>query len=215
MWSLILYVVCMYACMCMYVVFCKIDHCIHIHWCIVMGLGHNDPWVESHMWPQQTWGQRSSRGQWPLVQVFGKKGQCILILWCFFKSNITIIAKVCDRESRRDTWFENRLVNTWSPNKPWNIWLISTPVSSLNLTPASFPQAPLHHVVGFCLVSKTGFLNKSFFWNSIGLNEANFFFLNLGNIFLIKNGKFHNWKVYHFEDVKENVPGYDYHSNHN
>ena len=55
MWSLILYVVCMY------VVFCKIDHCIHIHWCIVMGLGHNDPWVESHMWPQQTWGQRLSR----------------------------------------------------------------------------------------------------------------------------------------------------------
>ena len=105
MWSLILYVVC-----CMYVVFCKIDHCIHIHWCIVMGLGHNDPWVESHMWPQQTWGQRSSRGQWPLVQVFWKKGQCIHILWCIFKSNITMIAKVCDRESRWDTWFEDRLV---------------------------------------------------------------------------------------------------------
>ena len=88
MWSLILYVVCsMYVvCVCMYVVICKIDHCIHIHWCIVMGLGHNDPWVESHMWPQQTWGQRSSRGQWPLVQVFGKKGQCIHILWCIFKS---------------------------------------------------------------------------------------------------------------------------------
>ena len=63
-----------YVCMCMYVVICKIDHCIHIHWCIVMGLGHNDPWVESHMWPQQTWGQRSSRGQWPLVQIFCKKG---------------------------------------------------------------------------------------------------------------------------------------------
>ena len=115
MWSLILYVVCVcvyvYVCsMCMYVIFCKIDHCIHIHWCIVMGLGHNDPWVESHMWPQQTWSQRSSRGQWPLVQVFGKKGQCIHILWCIFKSNITMIAKVCDCESRRDTWFENRLV---------------------------------------------------------------------------------------------------------
>ena len=94
----------------MYVVICKIDHCIHIHWCIPMGLGHNDPWVESHMWPQQTWGQRSSRGQWPLVQVFGKKGQCIHILWCIFKSNITMIAKVCDRESRWDSWFENRLV---------------------------------------------------------------------------------------------------------
>ena len=72
----------------MYVVFCKIDHCIHIHWCIVMGLGHNDPWVESHMWPQQTWGQRSSRGQWPLVQVFGKKGQCIHILWSVFSNLI-------------------------------------------------------------------------------------------------------------------------------
>ena len=37
-------------CMCMYVViFCKIDHCIRIHSCIPMGLGHNDPWVESHM----------------------------------------------------------------------------------------------------------------------------------------------------------------------
>ena len=96
----------MYVCMWY---FGKIDHCIHIHWWIVMGLGHNDPWVESHMWPQQTWGQRSSRGQWPLVQVFGKKGQCIHIL-CIFKSNVTMIAKVCDRESRRDSWFENRLV---------------------------------------------------------------------------------------------------------
>ena len=45
----------------MYVVICKIDHCIHIHWCIPMGLGHNDPWVESHMWPQQIRGQRTSR----------------------------------------------------------------------------------------------------------------------------------------------------------
>ena len=45
----------------------------HIYWCIPMGLGFNDPWVESHMWPQQTWGQRSSRGLWPLVQVFEKR----------------------------------------------------------------------------------------------------------------------------------------------
>ena len=59
--------------MCMYVVICKIDHCIHIHWCIPMGLGHNDLWVESHVCPQQMWGQRSSRGQWPLVQVFLQK----------------------------------------------------------------------------------------------------------------------------------------------
>ena len=52
--------------------FCKKGHCIHILWCIFMGLGHNDPWVESHIRPQQMWGQRSSRGQWPLVQVFAK-----------------------------------------------------------------------------------------------------------------------------------------------
>ena len=62
--------------------FCKKGHCIHILWCISMGLGHNDPWVESHMWPQQMWGQRSPRGQWPLLQVFCKKGHCIHILWC-------------------------------------------------------------------------------------------------------------------------------------
>ena len=107
MWSFILYVVCI----CMYVVFCKIDHCIHIHWCIVMGLGHNDPWVELHMWPQQTWGQRSSRGQWPLVQVFGKKGQCIHILWCIFKSNIlqwmqkNVIAKAGETRGSRTALF--------------------------------------------------------------------------------------------------------------
>ena len=67
-------------------------------------------WSLDTMWPQQTWGQRSCRGQWPLVQVFGKKDQCIHIPWCIFKSNITMIAKVCARESRRDSWFENRLV---------------------------------------------------------------------------------------------------------
>ena len=127
--------------MCMYVVFCKIDHCIHIHWWTVMGLGHNDPWVESHMWPQQTWGERSSRGQWPLVQVFGKKGQCIHILWCIFKSNITMIAKVCDRESRQDMWFENRLVNSiYKMNilRPFStkrsIFAYLTPVEPKNLT---------------------------------------------------------------------------------
>ena len=51
----------------------KKGHCIHILWCIFVKVRHNDPWVESHMWPQQTWGQRSSWGQrsltprWPLT----------------------------------------------------------------------------------------------------------------------------------------------------
>ena len=49
-----------------------------------MGLGHNDPWVESHIRPQQMWGQKSSTGQLPLVQVFCKKGHCIHILGCIF-----------------------------------------------------------------------------------------------------------------------------------
>ena len=30
---------------------------------LMYGLGHNDPWVESHIRPQEMWGQRSSRGQ--------------------------------------------------------------------------------------------------------------------------------------------------------
>ena len=45
-----------------------------------MGLGHNDPWVESHIRPQKMWGQRSSRGQWPLFQFFCKNCHCIHIL---------------------------------------------------------------------------------------------------------------------------------------
>ena len=63
--------------------FCKKGHCIHILWCIFMGLGHNDPLVESHIRPQKMWGQRSSRGQWPLVQVFAKT-VTVSILWCIF-----------------------------------------------------------------------------------------------------------------------------------
>ena len=98
-----------------------------------MGLGQSDPWVESHMWPQQTWGQRSSRGQWPLVQVFEKRPGHPRSLYphtlMYFrgtwtqwslgrvthvtstdKSYITMIVKICDRESRWDLCFENRLV---------------------------------------------------------------------------------------------------------
>ena len=102
--------------MCMYVVFCKIDHCIHIHWCIVMGPGHNDPWVESHMWPQQTWGQRSSRGQWPLVQVFGKKGQCIHTYFDVFSNLILqwlqkyVIAKAGETCGSRTALYEQNIV---------------------------------------------------------------------------------------------------------
>ena len=71
---------------------CKIDHFIHIHWCIPMG--HNDPWVESHMRPQQMWGQRSSRcdlnrsgvkghlGLIDLLIKFLRNSHCIHILWC-------------------------------------------------------------------------------------------------------------------------------------
>ena len=47
-------------------------------------LTQNDHWVESHMWSQQTWRQRSCRGQWPLVQGFENKGHCVHIPWCIF-----------------------------------------------------------------------------------------------------------------------------------
>ena len=82
-------------------VFEKKGHFTHILWCIFMGLGHNDLWVESHMWHQQTWGQRSSKGQWPVVSTY---------FYVFSNLIFTMIAKVCDRESRLDLWFENRLV---------------------------------------------------------------------------------------------------------
>ena len=41
--------------------FKKNGHCIHIFWYTLMVLGHSDPWVESHLVPQQKWGQRRSR----------------------------------------------------------------------------------------------------------------------------------------------------------
>ena len=71
--------------------FWKKSHCVHILWCIFMGLGQNDPWVESHMWPQQPWGQRSSRGQWPLVQ---------FLVWV---KSVTMIAKVCKSRKQART----------------------------------------------------------------------------------------------------------------
>ena len=83
--------------------FCKKGLCIHILWWIFMGLGHNDPRVETHMWPQQMWGKRSSRGQWPLVQFFAK-GHCIHILWGIFMGL-----------GHNDPWVESHM---W-PQQPW------------------------------------------------------------------------------------------------
>ena len=56
----------------------KKDHCIHMLWCIFMGLGHNEPWVESHMWPQQPWGQRLSRGHDLFLTLTGMGSNLIL-----------------------------------------------------------------------------------------------------------------------------------------
>ena len=42
-----------------------------------------NPWVESHMWPQQMWGQRSSRGN-DISSKFLKKRVTVSILWCIF-----------------------------------------------------------------------------------------------------------------------------------
>ena len=128
MWSLILYVVCIRVCMCVYV--CGILqnwslYRIHIHWCIVMGLGHNDPWVESHMWPQQTWGQRSSRGQWPLVQVFGKRVSVSTYFDVF--SNLIlqwlqkyVIAKAGETRGSRTTLLSFKCKFIWFLWHNWN-----------------------------------------------------------------------------------------------
>ena len=106
------------------------SHCFHILWCINMGVGHNDHWVESHMRHQHWRGQRSSKGQLGLSTTWLKSlrnGQyCILMglghndPWVGLhvyhlsghgvKSIITMIAKVCDCGSRRDPWVEIHLV---------------------------------------------------------------------------------------------------------
>ena len=142
----------------MYVVVCKIDHCIHIHWCIVMGLGHNDPWVESHMWPQQTWSQRSSRVN-DLWFKFLEKRVSVSTYFDVFSNllNITMIAKVCDRESRRDSWFENRLV--------YQCWRNL----GLKTVSESFISCLKHEkLINFCLWGLFGFsgnFSQSPFWH--------------------------------------------------
>ena len=60
----------------------KKDHCIHILWCIFMGVEHNDPWVVSHMWPHQTW----VKGHLGVNDLWFK-------FWYGVKSDITILQK--------------------------------------------------------------------------------------------------------------------------
>ena len=52
----------------------KKGHCIHILWSFFMGHRYNDPWVDSHMWPQQKWGQRSSWCYWVSLNCLSKSG---------------------------------------------------------------------------------------------------------------------------------------------
>ena len=83
-----------------------------------MGVGHNGPSVESHMC-----GQRSSKGHLGSLTVGSKilknrlfSSRIFMGLghndpWVDshispFTGIFTMIAKVCDRESRRDSWFE-------------------------------------------------------------------------------------------------------------
>ena len=81
--------------------------------CIFMGLGHNDPLGESHMWPQQTWGQRSSRGQWPLDQGFDKKVTLSTYLRCIFMGL-----------GHSDPWVVSHMwpQQTWGQRSCWGQW---------------------------------------------------------------------------------------------
>ena len=97
--------------------FMKNGHCIHILWCICMGLGHNDAWVESHMWPRQKWGQGSFGVIDLLVKIYEK--------WSLYPHTLMYLhgtwtqwylGRVGDGESRWDSWFENRLLKI-STNK--------------------------------------------------------------------------------------------------
>ena len=74
-------------------------------------------------------GQRSSRGQWPLVQVFGKKGQCIHIYFDVFSNLILqwlqkyVIAKAGETRGSRTALF---LFFSLSPKDPYFGSLVRT-----------------------------------------------------------------------------------------
>ena len=78
-----------------------------------MGFGGNDPWVDSHISPNR----------------YG------------VKSSITIIAKVCDPESRRDLWFKTHLVQFLRPYfHPQSQFL---EISELKISRESFSEASI------------------------------------------------------------------------
>ena len=85
-WSLILYIVCTYVCLYdMHVCGILQNWSLYPHTLMYF----HGTWTQwflgrvTHV-TSKTWGQRSSRGQWPLVQVLQEKGHCIHILWCIF-----------------------------------------------------------------------------------------------------------------------------------
>ena len=102
-WSLILYIVFMYT-VCMYVAcdkLCKIDHSIHTHWCIPMGLEHNDLWVKSHICDLK---RNEEKGHLGVTDLSVKIGSWIYTLWCIsmgvgHKWFLDIVAHVMWRQS--------------------------------------------------------------------------------------------------------------------
>ena len=72
------------------------DHCIHMPWCISMGVEHSNSWVESHIWQQQSWGQRSSRG-------------CLGIFTFLLKVFWLLYPLYCMGLGHNDTWVKSHM----------------------------------------------------------------------------------------------------------
>ena len=81
-----------------------------------MGLGHNDPWVESHIRPQQMWAQRSSRGQYLWFKFLQK--------WSLTVSTYFDVFSGETRGSRTTLFFESRYFLTSNHNL-WDSCLFS------------------------------------------------------------------------------------------
>ena len=91
--------------------FLKKGYCIDKRWGIFVG--------ESHMWPQQEWGQRSSRGYWP--------DDCKIRQNSWFKNLVVVIIKklwlIYGEHSSRNVL---HFLNTWK--QPHDLQLINCQV---------------------------------------------------------------------------------------
>ena len=81
-------------------------------------------------------------------------------------------------------------------------------IEKKQLYPVFNTKAPCLTKSNFTIIMEPIHILSSFFFQ----NFQRFCYHNKAHIFLKSHGKFNSWKVFHLEDINENVPGYGNHN---